>query len=606
MNYELFRIITIGIIIICLLAIIFKKQLKQLFTEGFVTNEPSTTTTTTTTSGVTATTSGATATTSGVTATTSGGTATTSGATATTSGATAVTTTARSELDELPAPTTKPDVMDIKYMFRVAGYVPVLDIILTRLILLKIWEADWANLNTTQLTALNGIPDSAQPTTSETFVDNEISSMNTNKRSTQQLYPETYGGDFEAFFTAEISNIPRLNVFIPNTNTNTNTNDESTNLYMDIVFTNFSKPEWVTRMAQYYKDPTTVTQTVEDYVSELKGELPQRREGNTSNTYSAREISDLKSLIIPIELREKIEKLQLNELLINLVPGAEPASVSQQAPQFNEMTHGLLTYISSYYPTLNMLYIRVDDDDTQVLLGLTKDAVHTTDDLIKPTLVSDKRSAGSWTLANMLGYPDPNGIKYITRIQFNDNRSATDISDMLAFHTKQIKQLARKALLQNSAFGTYIPDKLINGHDGVETVTDNIYTYYFNILKQNQPLICRMQKVPECFDNMKREKIFLALDEGGHLNKIYPDLANLKEDAALLTDEYNNAVTTGLPEPDQKKIKVKLDDTNRKVNVLTRKIPYAIYLSIYDFQFIKIIPKRIKGDMFKPDPVKNF
>ena len=73
-----------------------------------------------------------------------------------------------------------------------------------------------------------------------------------------------------------------------------------------------------------------------------------------------------------------------------------------------------------------------------------------------------------------------------------------------------------------------------------------------------------------------------------------------------IMDEYNNAVTTGLPEPDQKKIKNKLDETNQKVNVLTRKIPYVIYLPIYDFQFIKIIPKRIKGDMFKPDPVKNF
>ena len=482
--------------------------------------------------------------------------------------------------------------MDIKYTYRVAGYVPVLDIILTRLILLKVWEADWANLNTTQLAALNGMPADSMPTPTETFIDNEIFDAK------KTLYPETYGGDFEAFFTAEIGNMPRLNIFIPK--------NESDNLYMDIVFTNFSKPEWVTRMVKYYKDPTTVTQTVEDYVSELKGELPQRREGNTSNTYSASEISDLKSLTIPIELREKLEKLNLTELLINLTPGAEPASVSRHAPQFNELTQGLLIYISSYYPTLNMLYIRVDDDDTRVLLGLTKDAVHTTDDLITPTLVSDKRSASSWTLANMLGYPDPNGIKYMTRIQFNDSRSSADISDMLAFHTKQIKQLARQAILQNSAFGTDIPNKLLNGQDGVETVTDNIYTYYFNILKENQPLRCKIEKRAECFDTIKRDKIFLALDEGGHLNKIYPDLEELKEEAIVLNDEYNDAVTAGLPELDQKKIKIKLDETNRKVNVLTRKIPYVIYLPIYDFQFIKIIPKRIKGDIFKPDPVKNF
>lgn len=562
MNYELFRNITIGIIIICIIVIVFKSQIKKLFKEGFATSEPSTTTTTQLTNEETTTTTQPTTTTTE------------------------------------PLPTIPPieDVTDIKYTYKVAGYVPVLDIILTRLILLKVWEADWSNLNTTQLAALDNIDDATTP--SDTLAE-----INENQKT---LYPVTYNGDFEAFFTAELGNIPRLNVFIPNDSVSETGETSTTNLYMNIVFTNSSKPEWITKMAQYYKDPAKVTESVEDYVSGLKGELPQTREGNTSNTYNAREISDLKSITIPIVLREKIKKLNMTELLINLIPGSEPSGISQIAPMFNELTQGLLTYISSYYPTLNMLYIRVDDDDTRVLLGLTKESVHTTDDLITPTLVTAGRRPNSWTLANMLGYPDKNGIKYITRVLFNDKRNVAAISDLLSDHTRQIKLLARRALLQNSAFGTNISNKLLNGHDGVETVTDNIYTYYFNILNKNRSQLCREKLVPGCFNTIEREKIFLKLTEGDHLNKIYPDLSNLKEEALVIEEEYNNAVSSGLPELDQKKLKLKLNEINRKIKALTIKMPYVIYLPIYDFQFIKIIPKRMKGDIFKPDPVMNF
>ncbi len=584
MNYETVRVITIGIIIICLLAIIFKTQIKRLFKEGFATSEPSTTTNSTTTS------------------TTQSQSIDKENTTTSLSNTDESTLTTTSTTEPTSAPIE--DVTDIKYTYKVAGYVPVLDIILTRLILFKVWEADWANLNTTQLAALDGVDDEATSPSSPS-----IAEINQNQKT---LYPVTYNGNFEAFFTAELGKIPRLNVFIPNdsvSGTGGNSTNSTNNLYMDIVFTNFSKPEWVTKMAQYYKDPSTLTESVEDYVAGLKGELPQTREGNTSNTYSAREISDLKSHIMPIELREKIERLNMTELLINLIPGSEPPAISKLAPMFNELTQGLLTYISAYYPTLNILYVRVDDDDTRVLLGLTKEDVYTTDDLPTSTLVSDVRRPGSWTLANMLGYPDKNGIKYITRVLFNNNQGAAAISRLLGSHTKQIKLLARRALLQNSAFGTNIPNNLLAGHDGVETVTDNIYTYYFNIRKDadNMPAECNYRhNKPECFNTMERDRIFLNLAEGGHLNKIYPDLSNLKEEALAIEEEYNNAVTSGMPEPDQKKIKMRLDDTNSRISFLTKKIPYVIYLPIYDFQFIKIIPKRIKGDIFKPDPVMNF
>ena len=192
----------------------------------------------------------------------------------------------------------------------------------------------------------------------------------------------------------------------------------------------------------------------------------------------------------------------------------------------------------------------------------------------------------------MLGYPDPNGITYMTRLLFNDNRGRKEIDGLLAEHSRQIELLARRAILQNSAFGITIPDNLIR-KDGIETITDNMYTYYFSLLKETQPIICATDKNnTECFDKIKRNKIFQKLNESGHLNKIYPDLDNLKELAAALTIEYETAITDSLPEPDVKKIKFRLDDINKRIGELTVSMPYVIYLPIYDFQFIKIIPKR--------------
>ena len=594
MNYEAFRVITIGIIIICLLAIIFKRQIKQWFsTEGFAVDDSATTTTggaTTTTGGATTTTGGATTTTGGATTTTSGATTTTGGAT-TTSGTT--TTTSSDDTNNVPEPTIKPDVANITYKYRVAGYGPVLDLVVSRILLLKIWLADWAEMEKTKL------PTEPTQTLGQQLITTTKYIEKFGEQS--QLYTERYA-DFESFFTAEIRNIPRLNIFIPKSKTVESVPN------MDILFTNFKKPEWVMRMVEFYKDPAVDTQKVNEYVSVLKDDLPKEREDNTSNIFNSGEIASLTTLTMPIELRERVDRLGLTQLQINLAPDYEPAS--EKAPAFNELTLGLLKFISSYYPTLSMLYINPDDDNTQVLLGLSKDDIFSADDLVKPTLVQEVRRRGSWNLATVLGYPDSQGITYNTSLLFNTPTrklrqgmppKQTHAMRLFRVHTNEIRQLARRAILQNAAFGTDVPEDLIH-EDGVESVTDNIYTYYFTILKA--PITnAKLQPTVKDFDNMGRERIFDKLKP--HMQPIYPDLVRFQELSIQQKITLDNAITTGVSDDERKRLDMEYKKTLSKIKYLENKVPYVIYLPIYDFQYIKIVPRRQAGGVFMPDISMN-
>jgi hypothetical protein len=263
-----------------------------------------------------------------------------------------------------------------------------------------------------------------------------------------------------------------------------------------------------------------------------------------------------------------------------------------------------------------MLYINPSDDDTQVLLGLTKDDIFTSDDLVKPTLVEEVRRQGSWSLATVLGYPDNGGITYNTSLLFytktlsrtfpvkkkNKQRPIQSPSMLLMMnHNKNILKLARRAILQNAVFGTDIPNDLIYG-DGVESITDNIYTYYFNILKQpitdpSKPLMA------EDFDTIERERIFARLKP--HMQPVYPDLAQLEELSIEQKLNLDKAKITGVSPVDIKRLELMYKKTQSKIKYLAYRMPYVIYLPIYDFQYIKIVPKRNKGDIFMPDVSMN-
>ena len=608
MNYETFQIITIGIIIICLLAIIFKKQIKQwISNEGFATETTSqgtdmaTTTTsqgtdmatTTTSQGASSAATATTTTSQGTdmaTTTTSQGASSANMATTPTSTTTSTTTSTSADTNDIPEPTVKSDVANINYKYRVAGYVPVLDIVISRILLLKIWLADWAEMEKTKLPTAPAQSLGQKLATTTKYIEKFGDKT--------QLYTERYA-DFESFFTSEIRYIPRLNIFIPKTTTG-----ESVPT-MDILFSNFKKPEWVRRMVEFYKDPSVDPQKVNEYVSVLKGDLPQERENNTSNIFNAGEIANLTTLTMPIELRERLERLGLTQLQIKLAPDYEPAS--EKAPSFNELTLGLLKFISSYYPTLSMLYINADDNNTQVLLGLSKDDIFSADDLVKPTLVQEVRRQGSWNLATVFGYPDSRGITYNTNLLFNTPTRTlrpeilpkqTHAMRLLSAHTKSIWKLARRAILQNAAFGTDIPQELIY-EDGVESVTDNIYTYHFNILKK--PITDSQQKLTsKDFDNMGRERIFDKLKP--HMQPIYPDLANLQE---LAIQQKITLDSTSLTGNERKQLEMSYKKTLAKIKYLENKVPYVIYLPIYDFQYIKIVPRRQAGGVFMPDISMN-
>jgi hypothetical protein len=604
MNYEAFRVITIGIIIICLLAIIFKRQIKQWFSaEGFAVDDSAGAATTSTAIGGAATATTSTAIGGAGAATTStaiGGAATTSTAiggaatTSTSSGDAGTTTTTSYDVtDDIPVPTIKPDVANITYEYHVAGYVPVLDLVVSRILLLRIWLADWAEMEKTKLPTEPAQTLGQQITTTTKYIE---------KFGEQsQLYTERYA-DFESFFTAEIRNIPRLNIFI----TKSKTSESVPN--MDILFSNFKKPEWVTRMVEFYKDPAVDPQKVNEYVSVLKGDLPQEREDNTSNIFNAGEITSLTTLTMPIELRERVNRLGLTQLKINLDLESEPAS--GKAPAFNELTLGLLKFISSYYPTLSMLYINPDDDNTQVLLGLSKDDIFSVDDLVKPTLVQEVRRQDSWNLSTVLGYPDSRGITYNTSLLFNTPTrrlrpgippKQTHAMRLLSAHTKSILKLARRAILQNAAFGTDVPEDLIY-EDGIESVTDNIYTYYFNILKA--PIAnAKRQPTIKDFDNMGRERIFAKLKP--HMQPIYPDLVGFQELSIQQKITLDNAITTGVSDDERKRLDMEYKKTLSKIKYLENKVPYVIYLPIYDFQYIKIVPRRQAGGVFMPDISMN-
>ena len=62
----------------------------------------------------------------------------------------------------------------------------------------------------------------------------------------------------------------------------------------------------------------------------------------------------------------------------------------------------------------------------------------------------------------------------------------------------------------------------------------------------------------------------------------------------------DNAINSGAPEPDRKRLEMIYKKTQSKIKYLEYRMPYVIYLPIYDFQYIKIVPKRQAGDIFIP------
>jgi hypothetical protein len=288
MNYKLAQWATIGIILISVLLILFKPQIKRWFgksnkgiSDGFA--NPSTTL-------------GA-----GIDeepdvpeepGADSGTTTTTTGADATTTTTIATTT------------TTQPDDGTLgdftNYPWTAAGYIPLLDIIMTRILLLQIWLADIADL---QKTGLPRATNQAEPEATnsgveiEPFADKEII-------DSDKLYPQIYP-TFEDFFTTEFQNVPRLNIFIDKI-----TSQNTTTRQMTIILSTFAKPNWAVKIIKFYRSDKVDGQTLNEFIDELSGEIPQDREGNSSNLVMNSEIGGLSTIPMPTPLRAKFDRIR--------------------------------------------------------------------------------------------------------------------------------------------------------------------------------------------------------------------------------------------------------------------------------------------------------
>jgi hypothetical protein len=562
MNYKLAQWLTIGIILICLLLILFKPQIKKWFAnniaDGF--ENPSTTTTTSQANDET--------------------TAETDDNPGTTTSDSLTTTTVQSTTAETEPSTTTQSIGDFtNYLYTAAGYIPLLDIFITRVLLLQIWLADIAELQTTGLPRATS--QNEQETTGvEPFADLADSDM---------LYPQIYP-TFEDFFTAEFQNVPRLNIFIDKI-----TNPNSTR-QMTIILSTFAKPTWVIKIIKFYRTDKVDNQTLAEFLTDLIDDTPQDREGNSSNLVMNSEIGGLSRISMPIPLRAKFDRVRsvFAQYIINMT--IEPDEES--APGFYRDTLGLLRFIAMTPVLVPLLYMNLNDDETIEMLGLedqgsssieaSSEPGFDKDNTLRPKLIPDTRRIGALGFADVLGYKG--SVVYNITLLTNQNQylpSGQRGKSLLSNHTKQILKLSRQSILQNPNIGTAIPDKFINDQK-LTTITDNIYSYYFSIDQEYS------KKYGEAFTKssifQSRLKPFLL--------PLYTDYPNFYD---LLANKKTALTDSSLSAEKKIAIEMEIDTIYRNIQTIENNTPYMIYLPIYDFQYIKIVPRLTKGEL----PVPN-
>ena len=573
--YNIAKWITIAVILVCLLLILFKPQIKKWMfgslSDGFTNgsdNEIDTTGETPDDEDLLET-------------TIAGTTTTTAGTTTTTAGTTTI---------------TKP-ILGItgdftNYPYVMAGYNPLLDIVMTRIILLQVWNNDIAELQKTGLPRATNTADQQQDITKlgqniEPFED--MTTGNT-------LYPQIYS-TFEEFFTSEFQNIPRLNIFIPKPASHITSNNITRE--MTIILSTFAKPNWTTKIIKFYSADKVDNQTLDEFINDLSDEPAQNIEGNSSNLVMNNEISGLSTITMPINLRSKVDKVQtvFSKYVFNLQSGTE----LDIAPGFNEEMLGILKFIVNNPVLVPLLYTNLTDDDTMEMLDLdmasgsigSSDAgsenIFEKDNQLKPTIVSDNtRRVGALGFADILGYGT--SIAYnITLLADSEQRlpNGNRGTSLLKEQTELIQKLARQAILQNPNIGMSIPNKFVSD-EKITLITDNIYSYYFDINTKYS------KKYGEAFTKSGIFEFRLK----PHLLPLYTDpllfynlLAN-KENA--LKSELNNNNT-------KLALEKEIDAIRQNIMVIEKTTPYMIYLPIYDFQYIKIIPRITKGEL----PVPN-
>jgi hypothetical protein len=473
-----------------------------------------------------------------------------------------------------------------KYPFTMAGYNPLLDLVITRIILLQIWKDDMAELQKTGLPrATIQAPNNTAPENDiniETFADMETDN---------KLYPQIYA-TFEDFFTAEFQNIPRLNIFIP----------RITNPYitreMKIILSTFAKPNWIIKITKYYRTEKIDGKTLNEFISDLSGDIPEDREGNSSNLVMNNEIGGLSLITVPIILRLKIDKVRavLSQYVFNLDYEADP----ETAPDFSKETINILKFIVSSPTLIELLYMRLNDDETIEMLGLNQDDK---DKLLNPTLVSDNRRNGAVGFANLLGYKS--SMLYNITLLTNEKQMlpSGQLGSLLFMeHANYIKRLTKQSILQNPGVGLAIPNQAILD-EKLTTITDNIYSYYFNI----DPRYPR--KYGEAFTKSGIFQFRLK----PYLLPIYMDLPNYYLVLATKENELKdrntdvNATSSNTTDVNATSSNTKLalekeiDTIKKNINSLEKSTPYMIYLPLYDLQYIKIVLKQTKGEL----PVPN-
>ena len=481
------------------------------------------------------------------------------------------------------------------YPYIMAGYNPLLDIVMTRIILLQVWNNDMAELQKTGLPRATNMTDQQQDTTEsgqdiETFED--MTTDNT-------LYPQIYS-TFEDFFTAEFLNIPRLNIFIPKPDmaTTSNNNNINNTREMTIILSTFAKPNWTAKIIKFYRSVKVDNQTLDEFINDLSDEPAQNIEGNSSNLVMNNEIGGLSTISMPINLRSKVDIVRtvFSRYVFNLKPGTE----SDTAPGFNEDMLGILKFIVNNPVLVPFLYTNLTDDDTMEMLELDMASgsivssdgdnknIFEKDNQLKPTLVSDNtRRVGALGFADILGYGT--SITYnITLLTGSRQRlpNGKRGTSLLKEHIELIKKLARQAILQNPVIGLSIPNIFVSD-EKITPITDNIYSYYFDI----NPIYSKTYG--EAFTKSGIFEFRLK----PHLLPLYTDLQQFYN--LLATKE--NALKSELNADTKLALKKELDTIRQNIRTIEKTTPYLIYLPIYDFQYIKIVPRITKGEL----PVPN-
>ena len=469
------------------------------------------------------------------------------------------------------------------YPFTMAGYNPLLDLVMTRIILLQIWKDDMAELQKTGLpratpqAASDGAEQENDSIDVETFADLE---------NDDTLYPQIYA-TFEDFFVAEFQNIPRLNIFIPRI-TSPNITRE-----MIIILSTFAKPNWIIKITKFSRTEKVDSQTLNEFLNELSGDIPDDREGNPSNLVMNGDISGIAFITVPIKLRKKIDNVRavLSQYVFNLDYEADP----EMAPGFSKQTISLLKFIASNPTLVQLLYMRLNDDETIEMLGLNTSEK---DEQLKPKLVSDNRRMGAVGFANLLGYKS-SMLYNITLLTMVNQRmsSGQSGSSLLMKHTMYIQRLTKQSVLQNPGIGLAIPDTFIL-NEKLTTITDNIYSYYFDINSKYSKNYGEAFSKSGIFEF--RLKPFLL--------PIYMDLPNYylllatKENALKELGSNISSNTSSNASSDAKlALEKEIDTIKKNINSLAKTTPHMIYLPLYDFQYIKIVLRQTKGELPVPD-----